>query len=85
MRLPLLTLLFVLVSASPPVPFLDQTAADGLLATRVPVQLGVMSKCPDALLCESTFNAVLEKVGDKMDLSLLYIAKYRAPVIELKL
>lgn len=76
MRLPLLALLFVLVSASPLAPFLDQTASDGPLVTRVPVQLGVMSKCPDALLCESTFNAVLEKIGDKMDLSLVYIAKF---------
>jgi len=43
---------------------------------RVPVQLGVMSRCPDALLCESVFNAVLKEVADKVDLSLVYIAKY---------
>lgn len=42
---------------------------------KVPVQLGVMSRCPDALLCESRFNDVLEKVGNKVDLSLVYIAK----------
>ncbi|XP_006460090.1 hypothetical protein AGABI2DRAFT_191859 [Agaricus bisporus var. bisporus H97] len=76
MHLPLLTLLFVLVSASPHVPLVDQTASDRTFDTRVPVQLGVMSKCPDALLCESTFNEVLGKVGDKMDLSLVYVAKF---------
>jgi len=42
---------------------------------KVAVQLGVMSRCPDALLCESTFNDVLDKVKDKVDLSLVYVAK----------
>ncbi|KAF9485372.1 hypothetical protein BDN70DRAFT_871410 [Pholiota conissans] len=42
---------------------------------KVGVQLGVMSRCPDALLCESTFNEVLDKVMDKVDLSLVYVAK----------
>jgi len=32
---------------------------------KVQVQLGVMSRCPDALLCESRFNEVLDKVADK--------------------
>lgn len=42
---------------------------------KVPVVLGVMSRCPDAILCESVFNEVLTKVGDKVDLSLTYVAK----------
>jgi hypothetical protein len=42
---------------------------------KVLVQLGVMSRCPDALLCETTFNEVLSRVIDKVDLSLIYIAK----------
>ncbi|KAJ7276391.1 hypothetical protein B0H12DRAFT_18720 [Mycena haematopus] len=43
---------------------------------RVSVELGVMSRCPDALLCESVFDQVLEKVGpQKMDLNLIYVAK----------
>ena len=46
------------------------------LDVKVPVQLGVMSRCPDALLCESVFNDVLKEVADKVDLSLVYIAKY---------
>jgi hypothetical protein len=56
----------------------DQTrpAVDPVPDVKVPVQLGVMSKCPDALLCEATFNSVLEKVKDKVDLSLFYIAKW---------
>lgn len=42
---------------------------------KVPVTLGVMSRCPDALLCESVFDHVLKKVGDKVDLSLTFIGK----------
>ncbi|KAF9534337.1 hypothetical protein CPB83DRAFT_844069 [Crepidotus variabilis] len=42
----------------------------------VPVQLGVMSRCPDALTCEAVFNDVLPSVKDKIDLSLVYIAKF---------
>ena len=42
---------------------------------KVPVQLGVMSQCPDALLCESVFNDVLNYASDKMELSLVYIAR----------
>jgi len=43
---------------------------------KVPVQLGVMSRCPDALLCESVFNQVLEKVARKIKLSLTYVAEF---------
>ena len=42
---------------------------------KVPVELGVMSRCPDALLCEFVFDQVLHKVADKVDLALRYIAK----------
>ncbi|KAF8913888.1 hypothetical protein CPB84DRAFT_1757832 [Gymnopilus junonius] len=42
---------------------------------KVSVQLGVMSRCPDALLCESRFAQVLDKVSDKVNLSLVYVAK----------
>ncbi|TDL29882.1 hypothetical protein BD410DRAFT_45349 [Rickenella mellea] len=40
---------------------------------KVPVLLGVMSRCPDALICESVFDKVLSQVGDKVDLSLSFI------------
>ena len=40
---------------------------------RVPVVLGVMSGCPDALLCESVFDRVIQRVADKVDLSLSFI------------
>lgn len=43
---------------------------------KVPVVLGVMSRCPDALLCESVWDRVLQRVGDKVDISLSFIAKY---------
>lgn len=42
---------------------------------KVPVQLGVMSRCPDALLCENIFDQVLDKVAGKIELSLIYVAK----------
>lgn len=42
---------------------------------RVPVTLGVMSRCPDALLCETLFDKVIPKVAGKIDLSLTYIAR----------
>ncbi|KAF7292488.1 hypothetical protein HMN09_01233000 [Mycena chlorophos] len=40
----------------------------------VPVELGVMSRCPDALACEAVFDQVRERVGAKIDLSLVYVA-----------
>ncbi|KAI0322439.1 hypothetical protein OF83DRAFT_731405 [Amylostereum chailletii] len=42
---------------------------------KVPVTLGVMSRCPDALLCEAVFDQVLKKVADKIDYELTYIAE----------
>ena len=41
--------------------------------TRVPITLGVMSGCPDAILCESVFDRVVERVADKIDLQLTFI------------
>ena len=46
---------------------------------KVPVILGVMSACPDALVCESVFDRVLKKVADKTDLALTYIAQSASP------
>lgn len=43
---------------------------------RVPVTLGVMSRCPDALLCETLFDSVIPRVYEKINLSLAYIATY---------
>lgn len=42
---------------------------------KVPVVLGVMSACPDALLCESVFDRVLKRIGSKIDLSLTFIGQ----------
>ncbi|KAN0126780.1 hypothetical protein V8E52_000420 [Russula decolorans] len=41
---------------------------------RVPVTLGVMSRCPDALLCETLFDSVIPRVSKKIELSLAYVA-----------
>ena len=43
---------------------------------RVPVTLGVMSRCPDALLCETLFDNVIPRVVEKIDISLAYVATY---------
>ena len=43
--------------------------------TKVPVVLGVMSGCPDAILCESVFDRVIERVSDKIDLRLTFIGE----------
>lgn len=71
------SLLPALVAAHSHIILNDQsTIADNSLnIIKVPVQLGVMSRCPDALLCEAIFNDVLAQVWDKVDLSLVYIAK----------
>lgn len=45
-------------------------------AIKVPVTLGVMSRCPDALLCEALFDQIIPRVADKVDFSLTYVAKY---------
>lgn len=43
--------------------------------TRVPVTLGVMSRCPDALLCEATLDKTFQKTWDLISLDLTFIAK----------
>jgi len=45
---------------------------------KVPVTLGVMSRCPDALVCETVFDDVLKQVGDKVNISLSFIGKLNA-------
>ncbi|KAG6817399.1 hypothetical protein H0H87_009043 [Tephrocybe sp. NHM501043] len=58
-------------------PFFSQDAARHSFVddVKVPIQLGVMSRCPDALLCEDVFNNVLKRVADRVDISLVYVAK----------
>lgn len=84
---PLLPIAFFLASVvahPPPVPVLQNIVeaqapiaftpvlADGI---RVPVLLGVMSRCPDALLCESIFDSVLKQTWDIVDISLSFVGK----------
>lgn len=49
---------------------------------KVPVVLGVMSKCPDALICEATMDKVLKQVNDKVDLSLSFIGTCVCTLLE---
>ncbi|KAA1093858.1 hypothetical protein PGT21_000887 [Puccinia graminis f. sp. tritici] len=39
----------------------------------VPIVLGVMSKCPDAQICEDVFDKVLAEVADKVDVLVAYM------------
>ncbi|ORZ08180.1 hypothetical protein BCR42DRAFT_425392 [Absidia repens] len=42
----------------------------------VPIDLFVMSKCPDAVYCEAVFSSVLKKVSVPVTLDINYIAQY---------
>ncbi|GAA5935716.1 hypothetical protein JCM1841_003647 [Sporobolomyces salmonicolor] len=94
--LPLLSLLS-LSAASPiqlpllwPSPFPSSPRVNST-STKVPLTLGVMSKCPDAEICETVMDRVLdthtggiggggkdEVVGDLVKLGLVFIAKEQA-------
>ncbi|KAJ7638803.1 hypothetical protein FB45DRAFT_988738 [Roridomyces roridus] len=58
--------------------FCQPGRASARAKTPVQVELGVMSRCPDALVCESVFDQVLKEVGSKMNLSLIYVAKFNS-------
>jgi hypothetical protein len=47
---------------------------------RVPVVLGVMSRCPDAIICESIFNQVLKEVASIVDLSFTFLGTCVPPL-----
>ncbi|CAG8692234.1 1646_t:CDS:2, partial [Cetraspora pellucida] len=42
---------------------------------KVPVQLFVMSRCPDAVACESVFGEVLKQTNDITIITTNYVAK----------
>ncbi|KAH9811247.1 secreted protein [Melampsora americana] len=44
----------------------------------IPVALGVMSKCPDAQICEDVFDRVLTEVSSKVDLTMVYMGNFDA-------
>jgi len=66
-----LALYLATVFATPRVAQQSWSSTDAL---RVPVILGVMSQCPDALLCETLFDKVIPRVAEKIDLSFAYVA-----------
>ena len=50
--------------------------AEDVEVVRVPVLLGVASRCPNTIFCEDFFDRVLKEVGhDKVDLRLTFIGK----------
>ncbi|EMD40824.1 hypothetical protein CERSUDRAFT_111406 [Gelatoporia subvermispora B] len=68
----------VAVGAHEPVLQVQEPAQVSYNAVKVPVILGVMSRCPDAHLCETVFDQVLQKVSGKVDLSLSFIGTINA-------
>lgn len=88
MLLPVILSLLPIALASPvqlpflsPNPTLSTTDSN---RTLVPLSLGVMSRCPDAEICETLIDRVLdthtsrtgrEVVGDLVKLKLIYLAK----------
>ncbi|KAI8873859.1 hypothetical protein GQ42DRAFT_160257 [Ramicandelaber brevisporus] len=55
----------------------SSSSREGETRARVPVELFVMSRCPDAFACEDTWFKVMDQVEDIVRLTLTYIA--RAP------
>jgi len=45
---------------------------------KVPVVLGVMSKCPDAITCEATFDKIFSAVDSLVDLETVYIGSFNS-------
>lgn len=74
--LALFSLCVSIQAAVPPLTVQDDSQLIITEDVKVPVVLGVMSRCPDAMLCEAVWDRVLQRVGDKVDISLSFIAKY---------
>ncbi|KDQ64492.1 hypothetical protein JAAARDRAFT_145274 [Jaapia argillacea MUCL 33604] len=56
-------------------PLVVQEPFSTISDVKVPVVLGVMSRCPDALMCESVFDRVVHRVADKINLTMTYLGK----------
>jgi len=78
-RIVLLLLPAIILALAPALLIQDDTLLrlDGI---RVPVTLGVMSQCPDAMLCESVFDRVLKEVMDIVDMQLTYLGQLNSSV-----
>jgi hypothetical protein len=74
-RIVLLILPAVVLALAPPLFTMQYDAMSGLDDVRVPVLLGVTSRCPDALLCEAVFDQVLNRVIGIIDLKLVYVGQ----------
>lgn len=83
------SLLIPLVTAAPSLPYLvpnrlklqESTRLanqlDSKPARAVDVSLGVMSHCPDAVLCESVWDKAIDSgIGNQMNLQLIFIGTY---------
>lgn len=67
--------LWLCVAQALNLPFVVQTDNYRVQDVKVPLTLGVMSQCPDALLCESVIDRTLQHVRNKVDLSLTFIGR----------
>lgn len=75
MHLRLLLPLLLTPALALPSFLLQPSTPDLSTSTPVPVILGVMSKCPDAELCETVWDHVLDRVGGLVDMKLVYIGR----------
>ncbi|KAL8292079.1 hypothetical protein RQP46_001545 [Phenoliferia psychrophenolica] len=66
--LPLLGLALPILASPAQTPF-------QLAPARVPVLLGVMSRCPDARVCETVWDRVLARIPELVDVQAVYIGK----------
>jgi len=85
--LPLLALVATAVARPPPAAalaafkqFTGQQRPIGLVPvpdnnTRVPIVLGVMSRCPDALLCESVLDSAFDQTWNIINIDLSFVGK----------
>ncbi|KAI9513337.1 hypothetical protein F5148DRAFT_1273263 [Russula earlei] len=72
----ILSLCLVMIASATPTDVQQSWSTPSTNRLRVPVTLGVMSRCPDALLCETLFDNVIPRVAEKINLSLAYVAKF---------
>lgn len=82
--LPLVAFVSTAVAHVTPAAFAEQspltTAPVSDNNTRVPIVLGVMSRCPDALLCEAVLDGALKETWDIVNINLSFVGKYVSPL-----
>ncbi len=83
--LPLVAFISTAIVSVPPTAFAGQspmmTAPVPDNNTCIPIMLGMMSCCPDVLLCEAVLDGVLKETWDIVDINLSFVSKYVSPLL----